>query len=177
MKKIFLFLTVILIIFSCKKNASEEVDNFGEIVYTDSFSPGAWENPINREKIEAIDKDIGKIIQNDTIDPGLRNIINLIENFILYSTQKNFDKIKDILTSSAYNSFILRFPDININKKYYIRIAYPEQIEKERYWIQFKILFPAESIASRLEIEKSGSSLHISDFENNLFTDLEKIFK
>ena len=82
MKKIILFLFLFSIIFSCKKERSEEVDVFGEIIYTDSFSPKAWENPIKREKIEAIDKDIGKIIDKDTIDPGLRKIVNLIENFI-----------------------------------------------------------------------------------------------
>ena len=106
MKKIFLFLLLGIIIFSCKKEREDEVDLFGEIIYTDSFSPNAWESPIAREKIEAIDKDIGMIIDNETIDPRLRNIVNLIENFVLYSTKRNFDKIKNILTSSAYNSFL-----------------------------------------------------------------------
>ena len=155
---------------------SEEADAFGEIIYTDSFSPKAWENPIKREKIEAIDKDIGKIIEKDTIDPRLRKIVNLVENFILYSFEKKFNKIENILTPSAYNSFILRFPDVKINKKYFIRVAYPEQIEKERFWIQFKILFTVESIVSKIEIEKSGGSYKITDFENKFFNDIKNIF-
>lgn len=177
MQKIVVFFIFILIIFSCKKEINDEVNVFGEAVYTDSFSPKAWENPIAREKIEAVDKDIGKIIEKDTIDPGLRNIVNLIENFVLYSSKRDFDKIKDILTSSAYNSFILRFPDVKINKEYYIRVAYPEHIERESYWIQFKILFSTESVVSKIEIEKHGKSIIISDFENNFFSDIERIFQ
>ncbi len=177
MNRLFILILLILIIFSCKNDKDEESSVLGEMEYTDSFSPKDWENPIAREKIEALDKDIGKVIGRDTINPKLKNIVNLIENFILFAGKKDFNKIKDILTPSAYNSFILRYPDVIINKKYYIRIALPEQIEKERYWLQFKILFPTHSIVSKVEIERNSVGLKLSDFENKFFKDIEAFFK
>ena len=67
--------------------------------------------------------------------------------------------------------------DKAFHKEYYIRVAYPEHIERESYWIQFKILFSTESVVSKIEIEKHGKSIIISDFENNFFSDIERIFQ
>ncbi len=176
MRKLYFIILILFMIFSCKKTREEETDVFGDVVYTDSFSPKEWENPISRVKIEALDKDIGKIIEKDAIDPRLRNIVNIIENFILYSGRKDFNKIKEILTSSAYNSYILRYPDVIINKKYFIRIAYPEQIDNSQYWLQYKIIFPVKTIISKIEIENNGRILKISDFDEKLFKDFEELF-
>lgn len=176
MNKIYVIVLIILIIFSCKKTEEEGSDVFGEIVYTDSFSPKEWENPVARAKIEALDKDIGKIIEKDSIDPRLRNIVSIIENFILYSSRRDFNRVKDILTSSAYNSYVLRYPDVTINKKYSIRIAYPDQIDASQFWLQYKIIFPTYTIISRIEIENNGRNLKISDIDEKFFKNIEELF-
>jgi|GEM_PF-1346827 len=204
-KKFLFIIFAILILISCfKKDEDEYKDVYGEIIYTDSFSPIQWENPLSRNKIEEVDVDIGKFIKQDVMDPKLRKILKITENFISYIKSKDMEKVESILTPSAYNSFTLRFPEINFNKSYTIRVAYPEalykttEIETEEnpedenpenlqentnseeniIWIDFKIIFQTSSIISKLEIDTSNSDEYkISDFENQFFDDLKETFK
>ena len=206
MKKAVLILFIFTFLFSCKKRDENEYkDVYGEIIYTDSFSPIQWENPLSRNNIQEVDMDIGKFIKQDVMDPKLRRILKLVENYVYYIKQKDSDKIKSILTPSAFNSFSLRIPDINFDKKYKVRVAYPEslypakteepkeesenesevksseesyQTDKNHIWVDFKISFKTSSIISKLEIETSNPNNYIiSDFENQFFEDLEKTFK
>ena len=178
MKIFFLIIIIFFLIFSCKKkDETEYKDIFGEIIYTDSFSPKEWENPIARTKIKAIDKDIGNFIKKDVMDPKLRKILNLVEGFINNIKNNNINEIQNILTPSAYNSFTLRFSssDIFFGEEYIIRIGYPVDIKDEQFWIQFKILFPTKSLISKLEIEFSEDDCKISDFENKFFSDIKNM--
>ncbi len=174
----FLLLIITLnLFFSCKKDENNEnKDVFGEATYTDSFSPKEWENPLGRIKIEAFDKDIGRFISIDTIDLRLRKILDVIANFVLYINNDDVDKINKILTPSAYNSFALRFSKVSVNKKYTIRVSYPEDPERKQMWLDFKIIFPSYSIVSKVELERFNDVYKISDFEDSFFDDLEKMF-
>lgn len=78
-----------------------------------------------------------------------------------------------MLTPAAYNSFNLRLPAIPQDKKYNLRVAYPENIDAEKYWADFKIMFQSTSVIAKLELEKAGKGYIISDFESKFFTDLD----
>lgn len=203
MKKIIIFLILISIFLSCKKKEETEYkDTSGEIVYTDSFSPEEWENPINRQKVEAIDKDIGKFINEDIMDPNLRRILLVIQAFFKNVNENNINEIKKILTPSAYNSYTLRFPQVKFLKEYKLRIAYPENFQNQvqsanasvssistqqkssastllidHQWVKFKILFPTKSVISKFEIEFNNDDTLISDFDNQFFIDIGNTLK
>lgn len=129
MKIFYTFLILILLFSSCKKNDEKEYKEvYGETIYTDSFSPPEWENPISRLRIDAIDKDIGQFIKIDVMEPKLRKILVLIETFIKELKNLNnvdFSNIDPLLTPSALNSFSLRYIGIHISDDYQLRIAYP----------------------------------------------------
>ena len=173
----FIILIISTILFSCKKIESQENKNeFGEAIYTDSFAPKEWENPLGRIKVEATDKDIGKFINYDTIEPRLRKTLDIINDFVMYMKNNDTEKISKILTPSAYNSFILRYNKVDINKEYEIRISYPENIENESMWLDIKLIFPHGSIVSKIELEYLNANYKIGDFENKFFDDLGKMF-
>lgn len=177
LRKSILFILLISIFFmSCKKeDEAEYTDVFGDIIYTDSFSPKEWENPVARKKINAVDKDIGKFINKDVTEPKLRTILKLIESFIENIRTKNHNLIQKSLTPSAFNSFALRIPDITFEKNYDLRVAYPENIDQKRFWIEFKILFLTKSIITKIQFEHRDNQYFISDFENKFFDDLEAL--
>jgi len=175
MKKIFVILLTLVIFFSCKKSQEvpEEKNIFGETIYTDSFSPSSWENPVARTKIEAEDKDIGKIIKENNLDQRYQKIFELVNNFLTFIQSKNNDEMQKIMTPSAYNTYILHYPEIPSDKKYQLRVAYPENVNADKYWIDFKILFQNSNIISKIEVEKNNRSFRISDIESKFFTDLD----
>ena len=194
MKKIFLLFIILIFIFSCKKKDEEEYkDIFGEIIYTDSFSPDEWEHPAARKRIEAVDKDIGKFIKQDIMEPKLRKILKVIEKLIDNIQKNEIKKIQNLLTPSAYNSFTLRFPKITFEEDYILRVAYPEFMNgqstqksggnktkntgQNKFWVQFKLLFPTSSLLGKVEIEFFGDDCKITDFENQFFTDINEMFK
>jgi hypothetical protein len=167
---------MILALFSCKKTPEpEETNVFGEIIYTDSFSPTDWENPVGRLRIESQDKDIGKIIKQDTLDQKYLKVYEVINNFVNNIQTKKYDEIQKHLTPAAYNSFNLRLPVIPQDKKFNLRVAYPENVDADKYWVDFKIMFQNRSVIAKIEIEKSGKGYMISDFESKFFTDLSDV--
>ncbi len=215
MKKIFLFFFIIILLFSCKKKQEENKDIFGEVFYTDSFSPSQWENPITREKLAAVDKDIGKYINQEIIDPDLRKILMIVENFILNLQSNNYSAIEKNMTPSCFNSFNLRYTKVNFGKDYSVRVAYPESLmnstssesdidneekiiidrkklhkkktddkktitlnvlENEPFWIQFKLLFLANSFIGKLQLVMNKGEYKISDFDNQFFNELTNAF-
>jgi hypothetical protein len=171
-------LSIMIIFSSCKKQEETEYkDIYGDVVYTDSFSPPDWENPSGRIKIEAEDKDLGKFIPKDVMEPDLRKIVQLVEGFMLKIRNNENDELKLVLTPSAYNSFILRYPDIKFDKDYEIRIGYPKDMEQEKFWVEFKLLFPHNSMRSKFQLESFKDYYVISDFDSKFFTDIENILK
>jgi len=230
MKQLIFILIIIIIAFSCKKKEDdiEYHDLSGEIIYSDSFMPAIWESPFNRRKISETDKDIGQFIKADAVDPRLRKIIGLMENFIKLIKEKNLAEIEKNLTPSAFNSFKLRYNEININEAFFLRVAYPEfmvknditpkrqesdvdrelkdqgkllntgkeknvspengitdpkkqvnktvsPINENKFWINFKLVFPSASIKSSIELENLNDKYLISDFDNQFFEDLKNI--
>lgn len=190
-KHVFILAAIlILTLFSCKKEAEQEFqDVYGDIIYTDSFSPEEWENPGVRKKIEALDKDIGKFIKSDIVDPNLRKTLKLIEKFINLIHRRKFSEIEQICTPSAYNSFNLRFPDVILDATYDLRVAYPgesiqprnqpeEQTTTRKWdkWIKFKILYANKTLLSSVEVDRSAETYIISDFDNKFFNDIDRLF-
>jgi hypothetical protein len=204
--RILFLLILIFFIFSCKKKEEQEyTDQAGEAVYTDTFSPPEWENPASRNKLKAEDKDIGRIIEDDIMDPRLRKIMKLIEGFIKNIRLRNLDEIEKILTSSAFNTFNLRFPEINLPDNYNLRIAYPGFVNEipetnssgdnkapvpsvvintplitqnnsaDKIFVEFKLIYQTVSIISKLEVEMVGEDYKISDFENKFFDEIKDL--
>ena len=178
MKKIIFSILAIILLISCKKTPEpEEKDVFGEIIYTDTFSPSDWENPNARIKIEAEDKDIGKFIKENTLDQKYLKVNETIKDFISSIQNKNNDEIQKLLTSAAYDSFNLRMPVIPPDKKYKLRVAFPENVDADKFWLNFKIMFSNASVVAKIEVEKNGKNYRISDMESKFFTDLDEAVK
>jgi len=178
MKKIFIIISLVFLIFSCKKNEEEEKEveqSFQEVIYTDSFSPADWENPGARIKIDFEDKDIKKIIKPGSGNQVYDKIYQLLEKFFTGLKNKNNQEIQKVMTQAAYNSYLLRIPNIPFEKKYTLRVAVPESMETDKFWVPFKLLFSNKAIISRIEIEKSGSSFIITDIEGKFYIELEEI--
>lgn len=176
-----LFILIVLLIISCKKDKveNEDKDVFGENIYTDSFSPKEWENPASRIKIEAIDKDIGKFISQEAIDPKLRSINKTVSNFIYFIQINNLEGIKNILTQSAFNSFNLRLSkSLKMDNYYSIRIGLPDEKEDQnQFWVSFKLLLKTKSLISKIELTKIEGVYYINDFENKFFSTLNEMFE
>lgn len=194
MKKGVLFacISVLLIILlgtSCKKKDEHEYkDVYGDIIFTDSFSPMEWENPGIRRKVEAVDKDIGQFIKQDIMDPKLRKIMKLMEKFISYIHEKNVTGIQNILTPSAFNSYTLRAPEVTFIDEYEVRVAYPDSFLADdpnkpqsidamgsNFWIKFKVLSANKSLYSTVELQQENDEFKISDFENKFFSDILRL--
>lgn len=195
MKIRFLVSTIFILfsIISCiKKSETSQIysDLSDDIVYTDSFIPNAWEEPLKRRRINPIDKDIGNFIYKDTTEPFLREIYYTINTFFISFKNKNFGELENILTTSALNSFKIRASEVELNENYILRIAYPEFFSKhidatadqnqiliipDKFWIDFKLLFSNYSIKSSLELRKIGEKFFISDFDTQFFVELKKL--
>ena len=169
-KFLFLFLTLFFLIIGCKKEQeTEETNAFGEVIYSDSFAPNDWENPNARTKIEAEDKDIGKIIKENSLDQKYLKVLDIVKDFINSIQSKNSKEIQKILTPATFDLFNLRIPTIPADKKYTVRVALPEDVDAEKYWVEFKIMFTNTSVISKIEIQKNGNSFLISDIESKFF--------
>jgi len=165
MKRIIFFFIILIIIISCKKKEDdiEYHDLTGEIIYTDSFIPTIWESPFSRRKISETDKDIGQYIKDDAVDPRLRKIIGLLNNFIKLMKEKNLADIEKNLTPSAFNSFKLRYNEIKINEDFFLRVAYPEfmlkkEVPQNRETSEIDNIKKDNRIINKTQNEKSDSS-------------------
>lgn len=199
-KQIALFLLLVFIFFfSCtKKKALNDIlysDLTGDIIYTDSFIPHEWEEPLKRKRITPVDKDIDFFISKDVTDPNLREMLSVIENFFKLFKEGNISDMQTLLNSSAFNSFRLRSQDIIIRENYILRVAYPSfllPVKKssdqtsdavqssrkdslEKLWIDFKLIFESASIKSSLELQRLENKYIITDFDNQFFSDLKNI--
>lgn len=167
------FLALLILLISCKKNTQNDNKNYeSDVVYTDSFSPPDWEIPTSRRQVKSGDKDIGAFIQPDVLSPNFRNIFLILNKFMtLFKSQKK-EEIKEILTLSAYNSYVLRYSDVSFDINYDMRIGIPEDINQSPLWINFKLIFPDKSLLGKIELTQNGDDYKISDFDEDFFNNL-----
>jgi hypothetical protein len=174
MKKLFIFLVILLILFSCKiKKEADQTNQNNDEEYTDSFSPPDWENPLSRKAVQSGDKDIGIFIKKDTADPKTRNIMLITEQFIENIKTNNTASLEKILIPSAYHSFILRYPDLSFKENYTLRIEQPSDTSSTLLWVQLKVVFPDKTFVGKIQIDTSGDKFKISDFEDDIFKSLK----
>lgn len=179
LKKINYLLIVILMIFSlgCEKEDEKLYSEIGDdIIFTDSFSPADWENPVARKPVVSGDKDIGVFIDEDVIDPKLRNILSTINSFISIIRTENDSGLDKILTPAAFNSFELRNKELVFRDKYQLRIENPTNLYTDVFWIKFKLLFSQKSFVGSVELEFKDEQCLISDFENAVFKEVVEFF-
>ncbi|OHD14062.1 MAG: hypothetical protein A2086_12055 [Spirochaetes bacterium GWD1_27_9] len=178
MKKLIIFIFLILLTLSCNKKNTEEnkIVNADE-TYTDSFSPNDWENPVERKFIQSGDKDIGGFISKDIADPKLRSILITVEKLFESLKKDDKDNIKIIFTPSAYNSYILRYKNLKIRGNYVIRVELPRDLNQPMFWVSVKLIFQEKSLIGKLELELQNEEYKITDFENQIFNDLNDFFK
>jgi hypothetical protein len=176
MKRIMiLFVPVVLtfMVSSCKQEEEiEYTDIKGEIVYTDSFSPPEWESPVNRKNIRFGDMDIGLIIADDVMDPRQRTLLTTVTNFITRIQEGRVGDVKTLLTAASYNSFSLRYADIEFDDEFELRIGLPPAIEDKVYWVDFKLLFETRSLTGRVQVTWNRDRCVISDFEDDFFVEI-----
>jgi hypothetical protein len=177
MKRIIIFIFIVLVVFSCKKTRTkEEIEAAArEISYTDSFSPQDWENPIARKQIPSGDKDIGNFIKEDTIDMKQRLILNTTKKFIELIRAKNQNEIAKLMTASIYNSYLLRYSDLTFKSDYDLRVEQPKDLSSNKIWIMFKAKFKNKSLIGKIEFEFTNDTCKVSDFEEPFFNDLRNI--
>jgi len=149
----------------------EEIE--GDVIFTDSFSPPDWENPVMRKRIITGDRDIGEFIQPDVIEPKLRKLDARIKLFLNNVRDGKVEKQKDLLSRSAYNSFKLRYSELIIEDPFTVRVAIPENLKVNKFWVPVKILFPTRSISSKIEVEYTKQIPVITDFENKLLDEIK----
>lgn len=179
MKKLIVIIIFIIILFSCKKKEVEEYRNvFGDIVYTDSFSPPEWENPTMRKRYQFGDKDIGPIISPDILEPNKRKIYLLIKRFIDDVKKNDLKKIKGLLTASAYNSFVIRYSDFSLEEEFEsIRVGLPPLNVDKEFEIKVKVLFLNKSVVGKFGIIKKADSFLINDFDDSFFNKIRDLFE
>ena len=176
MKKYIIIIIVVLILFSCKSrsNNNEEDVTILDLIHTDSFSPKSWEMPINRKYVNFGDTDIGELLQKSVIEPKLHGIYNTTERFFNIVSNSKLDNLVDILTPSAYNSFILRFKGISFIDAYELRIGKPKNIDSNEFRLRVKLIFEDKNIIGTIGYEFNNSQCMILDFEDKLFYDIIK---
>lgn len=126
-----------------------------------------------RKKIDIGDKDIGQYLADDITDPRLREILFLVKKFIEGIKNTNIELLKDILSPSAYNSYILRFLEKKFKKDYTLRVAYSDEYSQNNFTVKYKILFKEKSIIGTIEIDWIKDTPLISDFD---VVPIEEIF-
>jgi len=174
-KSIFFLSIFLFSSFTCIKKNQGETQNFEtDIVYSDSFSPNDWENPAIRRQLVGGDKDIGVFISSDTLDPKIRNISLSIEKFFNALRNQKKDDIKNLLTLSAYNSYLLRYQDLTFDIKFDLRTSLPQDMTINPFWVNFKTIFKDKSIVGKIELTQNGDDYKISDFDEYFFNELKK---
>jgi len=173
--KLITLIIMVFLIFGCaKKKNTEESESAKDVIFTDSFSPLDWENPINRKQLLSGDKDIGNFIKEDVTDPKLRNTLLIVKNFVNNLKNTNKTEFNKIMSLSLYNSFILRYSDISFNENYELRVEHPQDLTQNNIWIKFKVKTKDKTYLGRLYLEYESSNCKISDYDDMFFTELKK---
>ncbi len=130
-----------------------------------------------RKKIDAGDKDIGQYLEADITDPRLRQVLYIIQRFVDGIKNGNIDVLKEILSPSAYNSYILRFSEKQFKEDYILRVAYSEKYSENIFEVKYKILFKNKSIIGTVELDFTKDSPIISDFDPNAIDEIFTFFE
>ena len=164
-----------ILFLSCVDEAGELAEFDEDIIFTDSFSPADWEQPISRKSLKSGDKDIGLFLREDVMDPLRRQILTLSDSFFENLSQNKIDSLEELFTPSAYNSFKLRVPEMAFENDYIIRVTPPEDTGDGFYRIKCKLLFPGRSFIADFELTRVEENFRISDFDNDFFDELSDI--
>lgn len=171
----FIIATLAFLALNCfSKGEKEFADIDDSFVYSDSFSPIDWENPLTRKNIDSGDKDIGIFISEDIIDPKIRILRSTIIDFFNILKSDDRSDLDNLLTKSALNSFNLRYADIKITEDFQIRVGMPEDYSQNSLWIDYKMILPNNSLIGKIFLEYNGDECKIGDFENKFFAELKE---
>ncbi|HNZ26976.1 MAG TPA: hypothetical protein PLG34_10720 [Spirochaetota bacterium] len=171
----FILITCAFLALTCFNKGEKELADIDDaFVYSDSFSPIDWENPLTRKNIDSGDKDIGVFISEDIIDPKIRILRSTVINFFNILKSDDRSDMENILTKSALNSFNLRYADIKIAEEFQIRVGMPEDYSQDSLWIDYKMMLPNRSIIGKIFLEYDGDECKIGDFENKFFAELKE---
>lgn len=171
----FILITFAFLAINCfNKGEKEFADIDDAFIYSDSFSPIDWENPLTRKNIDSGDKDIGIFISEDIIDPKIRILRSTVIDFFNILKSDNRSNLENILTKSALNSFNLRYADIKIDEDFQIRVGMPEDYSQNALWIDYKMMLSNKSLIGRIFLEYNDSECKIGDFENKFFAELKE---
>lgn len=171
----FIIITFSILALSCFNKGEKDFADIDEsFIYSDSFSPIDWENPLTRKNIDSGDKDIGIFISEDIIDPKIRILRSTIIDFFNILKSDNRTDLENLLTKSALNSFNLRYADIKIAEDFQIRVGLPEDYSQNALWIDYKMILPNKSLIGKIFLEYNGSECKVGDFENKFFAELKE---
>lgn len=171
--KIFLIF-LILIHSGCSRKieGSDSPVFFGDVIFTDSFSPSAYEFPLSRKVIIAEDTDIGIIIPEDTADPRTRGIYSLVNNFFeqLYAGKN----LSLFFSNAVFNSYRLRYNNLKPSGTYKLRVSRPDDTASS-FRIKYKLMMKDKNIIGEFELTAKDDSYIITDFEYRPFDEIFSI--
>lgn len=168
-------IAVIFVLSGCdKKNiGAEKPEDFGDVIYTDSFSPISYEYPLSRKIIPIEDTDIGITINPDTTNPLYRAVYKTVSD--LFKELSSGNDISLYFTESAFNSFRLRYRSDKIGSRYTLLVGEPQENGVGVLSIKFKMVTDKKKIKGIIELTKKDENYVVSDFENTGFDELFSI--
>ncbi|HBD96497.1 MAG: hypothetical protein A2015_15725 [Spirochaetes bacterium GWF1_31_7] len=163
---------VMIVLFSCAKKIDGDLSptSITDVVFTDSFSPVSYENPLSRRVIMPEDIDIGLIISPETSDPDLRAVYSFIDNFFKQLVSEK--RIVSFFSDASFNSYRLRYGNSTFKGKYVLRVSRPELSTTEPFSVSYKIIREKSVNIGKFELTPINQSYIITDFEYKGFDEL-----